>query len=94
MNIQIVSYEDYESLSKKVIALEQKISKITSVSLEEKKKEYFTVKEFLEETGISRTTFEKMRREEDQHKFRLEVIKRGGKVYIHHKEKDRYFTFK
>lgn len=94
MNIKIVSYEDYESLSKKVSELEQKISNIISLTVQEKKKEYLTVKEFLEETGISRTTFEKMRREKSQEKFRLDVIKRGGKVYIHSKEKDRFFNFK
>jgi hypothetical protein len=93
MNLKIVNYEDYLTLSKKVELLEAKLSEVLHKAQHEKQKEFLTVKEFLEETGISRTTFEKMRREQHPEKFRLEAIKRGGKLYIPQEEKNRFFTF-
>jgi ACT domain-containing protein len=94
MDLKIVSYEDYESLSKKVVELEKKMVELLSKSQVEKKKDFLSVKEFLEEVGISRTTFEKMRRECTPGKFRLNAVKRGGKLYVPSPERERYFTFK
>lgn len=94
VNLNLITYEDYESLSKKVEALENKILQLLDKSQQEKKKDYLTVKEFMAEIGISRTSFENLRRESHPGKFRVNVIKRGGKVYIPSSELERYFQHK
>lgn len=92
INAKLVTFDDYETLRKRVEALEAQLLKSFSKVQEKSNKEYLSVKEFIDQIGVSRSTFENMRKETELGKFRLHIIKRGNRIYVPVKELQRYFS--
>lgn len=93
IDVHLLTSDDYQSITQKIEALEGKIAQLIQEKHQVKRREFLTVKEFLEILQISRGTFENMKKETDQSKFKVNFLKRGNRIYIPETEVRRYYEF-
>lgn len=91
--LKVITEEDWVALNNKVANLERKISDLLEEKVSKSPgKEYLTVKEFIELIGVSRSTFENMKKETETGRFRVDFRKRGRKVFVPSTEVKRFFN--
>lgn len=93
IELKVITEEDWVALNNKVANLEKKFADLLDEKVSKSPvKDYLTVREFIELIGVSRSTFENMKKETEAGRFRVDFRKRGRKVFVPSTEVERFFN--
>jgi hypothetical protein len=92
VDVKLITEEDMKVIFSRVEALEKRMAEVIEEKLSASvDKDFISVKEFIELIGVSRSTFENMKKEAQPDRFRVDFRKRGRKVFVPYTEVSRFF---
>jgi len=93
IDLKIITEEDMRLISSRIENLEKRLAELIQEKVSSSAdKNFISVKEFIDLIGVSRSTFENMKKEADPDRFRVDFRKRGRKVFVPYTEVDRFFN--